>query len=66
MGGSSGDFPLWVGQYHHLELRLQNGRKGKEAIRNAFGKSDRKKFDEMSLDIPRLYISQLASMLYSL
>jgi hypothetical protein len=29
-------------------------------FRNALDKKDRKKFDEMLFDIPRLYISQLA------
>ncbi|HZB73897.1 MAG TPA: hypothetical protein VE378_04050 [Nitrososphaeraceae archaeon] len=32
---------------------------------NVLSKSDRKKFDEMMFDIPRLYISQLALLRYS-
>jgi hypothetical protein len=32
------------------------------SFRKAISKSDRKKFDEMMFDIPRLYISQLALM----
>jgi hypothetical protein len=35
-------------------------------FRKAISKSDRKKFDEMMFDIPRLYISQLALMKFSL
>lgn len=34
-------------------------------FRNALDKKDRKKFDEMMFDPPRLYISQLA-LLFSL